>query len=372
MRSLHIDTEPTWRGGEQQLFYTLEGLCARGLLATLLAQPGSPLVERARAAGFDARAFRMRGELDLVAAWRLVRLLREECFDIVHCHTPHAHAIAVAALWFASANPRPKLVVARRVDFSIRRRADVLGLSSRKYNRADCIIAVSQAVREILVRDGVKASKIAFVREGIDVARIERAPDRAPEIRASLGIREGERIVANVAALTAHKGQRYLLEAVPVIRAARPEARVVIFGQGELRDELERHARALGLGDGLIFAGFRSPEEIPSILKAIDVFVLSSVEEGLGTSLFDAMAAGAPIVATRAGGIPEIVRDGETGLLVPPRDPAALAGAVTRVLNDASLARRLAEAAGRFVRSAGTKERMVEETLRVYRDLLKR
>jgi len=245
MRSLHIDTEPTWRGGEQQLFYTLEGLRARGLPAALLAQPGSPLLERARAAGFDAQPFRIHGEADLPAAWRLSRLLRERHFDILHCHTPHAHSIAVLARWLTAAEWRPKLVVARRVDFSIRRKSDILGLSRRKYNRADCIIAVSQAVRDVLVRDGVDASRIVVVCEGIDVERIERAPDRARELRASLGIREGERIVANVAALTAHKGQRYLLEAVPQIRAAHPAARIVIFGEGELRAELEKQARTL-------------------------------------------------------------------------------------------------------------------------------
>jgi len=372
MRSLHIDTEPTWRGGEQQLLYTLEGLREHNVPAILLAQPGSPLLERARAAGLDARAFPIRSEMDIAAARQLGRLLRDEQFDLMHCHTPHAHAIALLARWFTSANRVPKLVVARRVDFAIRRRNDFLGLGPRKYNRADRIIAVSKAVRDILVRDGVTPDRIAVVYEGIDVARIERAADRTQEICASLGIREGERIVANVAALTAHKGQRYLVAAVPAIRAACPSARVVIFGEGELREELQTQARELHLGDGLIFAGFRPPEEIPSILKAADVFVMSSVEEGLGTSLFDAMAAGAPIVATRAGGIPEIVRDGETGLLVPTRDSAALAEAIVRVLNDAALARRLANAAGALVRREGTKERMVGETITVYREVLAR
>lgn len=370
MRSLHIDTEPTWRGGEQQLFHTLEGLRERSLPAALLAQPDSPLLERTLAAGLDARPFRIRSELDLAAARRLGHLLRDERFDILHCHTPHAHAIALLARWFTPVDRTPKLVVARRVDFAIRRRSDFPRLGATKYNRADVIIAVSKAVRDILIRDGVLPERVAVVYEGIDVARIERAPDRRQEIRASLGIREGERLVLNVAALTAHKGQRYLVAAVPAIRAACPAARVVIFGEGELRDELQAQAGKLKLGDALIFAGFRPPEEIPSVLKAADVFVMSSVEEGLGTSLFDAMAAGTPIVATRAGGIPEIVQDGETGLLVPTHDSAALAKDVVRLLKDAVLARRLAAAAAIHVRREGTKERMVDETIRVYRELL--
>lgn len=370
--SLHMDTEPTWRGGEHQLFYTLEGLRARGLPCALLAQPSSPLLERARAAGFDARPFRMRGEADAMAAWRLARLLRDEFFDIVQCHTPHAHAIALVAIGLVAAARKPKLVVVRRVDFSIHRPGDVLSLGRRKYNHADCIVAVSDAVRGVLIRDGVDPAKIALVREGIDVERVLRAPDRTAEVRAALGLHPGEKLVLNVAALTAHKGQRYLVEAVPHILARCPDVRVVIFGEGELRAELEAQAHALSLGDRLFFAGFHAPEEIPSVLKAADVFVMSSVQEGLGTSLFDAMAACVAIVATRTGGIPEIVRDNETGLLVPPRDSSALADAVARLLHDRALSRRLAEAAARFVRVEGTKERMVEETIRVYRKVLGR
>jgi glycosyltransferase involved in cell wall biosynthesis len=365
VKSLHIDTEHTWRGGEQQLFYLLEGLRARGLPPVLLAQPGSPLIERAIAAGLDARPFAARGEADLRAAWRLARLLREERFAILHCHTSHAHSIAAIARWLTPAALYPALIIARRVDFSIYRHS-FLGLNGLKYRRADAIIAVSQCVKDVLARDGVDAGRVLVVRDGIDVERIERAPARTDEVRRSLGLRAGERLVVNVAAMAGHKGQRYLVAAVPAIRAARPEARVAIFGEGALREDLEAQARALGLGEGLIFAGFRPPDEIPAVLKAADVFAFPSVEEGLGSSLFDAMAAGAPIIASRAGGIPEIVRDGETGLLVPPRDPDALARAVVRVLGDPALARRLASAARAFVRERGTKERMVAETIAVY------
>jgi glycosyltransferase involved in cell wall biosynthesis len=368
VKTLHLDTERTWRGGEQQLFYLLEGLRARGLPAAVLARPGSPLLERARGAGFDARPLEVRGEADVRAAWTLARGLREERFDVLHCHTSHAHSVAIAARLLTPRAIMPRLVVARRVDFSIFRHS-FLGLNGLKYRRVDKIVAVSEAVRDVLSRDGVDPRSIAVVRDGIEVERIERAPERTDEIRRGLGLRAGERLVANVAHMAGHKGQRYLVAAVPAIRAARPEARVAIFGEGELREELEAQARALGLGEGLIFAGFRPPDEIPSILKAADVFAFPSVEEGLGSSLFDAMAAGAPIVASRAGGIPEIVRDGETGLLVPPRDPDALARAVVRVLDDRALAEGLAEAARRFVRAEGTKERMVDETIAVYRAL---
>lgn len=164
MRTLHLDTEFTWRGGQQQLRYLLEGLAARGIGATLLAQPGSPLVERARAAGIDAKPFASRGEVDLLAAWRLARLLRGERFDILHCHTAHAHGIGVAARWLTPRRRRPKLVVARRVLFgwnpSLPPSAQVglSGFARWKYRQAGRIVAVSNAVKQGLVKNNARGA----------------------------------------------------------------------------------------------------------------------------------------------------------------------------------------------------------------------
>lgn len=370
MRVVHIDTERTWRGGEQQALYTLVGLRGHGVGAIVLAQPDSPFLNRCQKDGLDARPFRVRGEWDLSAARRLARLLGEEAFNIVHAQTPHAHAVALLARWFLPREKQPRLVVSRRVDFPIR--PDYVGLRRRKYNRADSIIAISSAVRDVLVAGGVRPEKVTLVREGIDVARIDHAPDRTAEIRCQWGVAEGAPFIVNVAALTGHKGQRYLIEAVPAIRKALPEARVVIFGDGELRGELEERVRLENVADAVTLAGFRPPEEIPSILKAADVFVFPSILEGLGTSLFDAMAARAPIVTTTAGGIPDIVKNEVNGLLVSPRDPAALAGAVVRALQDAPLREKMATAARRFVEGEGTYQRMVDETIRAYEEVLRR
>jgi len=370
MRVVHIDTEHTWRGGEQQALYTLVGLRDRGISAVALAQPDSAFLERCTEAGLETRAFRVRGEWDLAAARRLAGVLSEETFDIVHAQTPHAHAVALLARWFLPREKRPLLVVSRRVDFPIR--PDYVGLRRRKYNRADCIIAISTAVRDVLVAGGVRPEKITLVREGVDIERIDRAPERTAEIRCQWGVPEGAPFIVNVAALTGHKGQRYLIEAAPAIRQAVPEARMVIFGDGDLRSELEERIRLENVADAVTLAGFRPPEEIPSVLKAADVFVFPSVLEGLGTSLFDAMAARAPIVTTTAGGIPDIVQNERNGLLVSPRDPAALARAVVRVVQDAELREKLITAAREFVEREGTYQRMVEETVRVYEGLKRR
>lgn len=378
IRTLHIDTEPAWRGGEQQALLLVEGLAARGLPAILLARPDSPLLARARAAGLDARPFLARGDGDVRAAWRLARLVRAERPDIVHTHTAHGHGVAVAAArLFLGRCARPKLVVARRVDFSIFRHGiPLLGLNRLKYRAADRIVAVSSAVREVLIGDGLDPATIAVVRDGVPLLA---APPSAAAIAAARralapGAPENAPLAVNIAHLAPHKGQRFLIEAVPALRAARPDVRVAIVGGGgaPLRGELEALARALGVADAVAFAGFRSPEEIPAIAAAADVVVHPSVEEGLGSSLLEAMAAGAPVVATRAGGIPEIVRDGETGVLVPPRDPAALAAAILALLADRPRAARLGAGARAFARLEGGAARMVEETVRVYEEVLGR
>jgi glycosyltransferase involved in cell wall biosynthesis len=376
MKTLHLDTERAWRGGQQQLFYLLEGLQSRGVPAVLLAQPGSLLLERARAASLDARPFASRGEADLAAAWRLARLLRDEPFDLLHCHTAHAHGVALLARWLAPRERRPKLIVARRVIFPFhpwlrRDQQAKLSFPARfKYGRADRIVAVSQAIKSDLIRDGLEDARISVVHDGIDVEQIERAAKEPAEVRRSLGVQEAESMVVNVAHLSAEKGQFELLLAFPAVRDARRDVRLVLVGDGAERPKLERFARAPEFGNAVVFAGFRPPEEIPKILKAADVFVFPSREEGLGSTLFEAMAAGAPIVATRTGGIPEIVHDEETGLLVPRKSPRDLARAILRLLDDGALAQRLAAAAKQFVETHGTKQRMVEQTIHVYQELL--
>ena len=139
-------------------------------------------------------------------------------------------------------------------------------------------------------------------------------------------------LVGNVAALVPHKGQRYLIEAAHLVVREIPDARFVILGEGELREHLERLVHEHNLEKHVLLPGFRT--DVLGCIKGFDVFAMSSVTEGLGTSLLDAMACATPIVATRTGGIPEIVEDGVNGLLVPPRDAPALARAIVRLLND--------------------------------------
>jgi glycosyltransferase involved in cell wall biosynthesis len=297
--------------------------------------------------------------MDLSAAWRLSRLIKQLRPDVVHAHDPHGVAMAALALSMSTQLDKPPLVAARRVDFHIKGNS----LSRWKYRQVDCFICASEAIRKMLVADGVPAARAVTVHEGIDLGHIEAAP--AANLHAELWLPHHAPIVGNVAALVPHKGQRHLIEAAAIVVKRVPDARFVIAGEGELRPALERQIKDHHLEKHVFLAGFRP--DVVSVHKAFDIFVMSSVSEGLGTSLLDAMACGKPIVATTAGGMPEVVKDGQTGILVPPRDHEAMANAIIRLLSDAAARRAMGAAGEARARAYFSAERMVQDTFEVYR-----
>jgi glycosyltransferase involved in cell wall biosynthesis len=368
MFSLHVDTARTWRGGQNQVLLTVNGLRAIGERAALVAHPDGELRRRA-AEGLDLIPIAPRTEMDLSAAWRLSRAIKRLAPDVVHAHDPHGVAMAALALSFGAGGSRgggraPALVAARRVDFHLKGNS----FSRWKYRQVDCFIAASEAIREMLVADGAPPERTVTVHEGIDVDRVAAAP--AVNVHEAFFLPHGAPVVGNVAALVPHKGQRYLVEAAHLVVRQLPDVRFVILGEGELREHLEKQVREHRLEKHVLLPGFRA--DVLGCVKAFDLFVMSSVTEGLGTSLLDAMAASRPIVATSAGGIPEIVVDGVNGVLVPPRDARALADAIVRALGDAALRRRMGDAGFARVSERFTVERMVADTAAVYTRLARR
>ena len=364
MFSLHIDTARTWRGGQNQVLLTVNGLRAIGHRATLVAHPDGELRRRV-AEGLDLIPLAPRMEMDLRAAWKLSRVIKQLRPDVIHAHDPHGVAMASLALSLGSASSaseaKAALVASRRVDFHLKGNS----FSRWKYRQVDCFIAASDAIRQMLVADGVPAAQTVTVHEGIDVEHVLTAPP--VNLHETFWLPHGAPVVGNVAALVPHKGQRYLIDAAHRVVQAIPDARFVILGEGELREHLEKQVHEHHLEKHVLLPGFRT--DVLGCIKGFDLFVMSSVTEGLGTSLLDAMAASRAIVATRAGGIPEIVDDGATGLLVPPRDAAALAEAIVTLLRDRASRDRMGAAGFARVNERFTVERMVEETARVYQRL---
>jgi len=358
MYSLHVDTARTWRGGQNQVLLTVNGLRAIGQRAALVAHPDGELRRRV-AEGLDLIPLAPRTEVDLSAAWKFSRLIKRLNPDVIHAHDPHGVAMASFALSLGGSTASgPALIASRRVDFHLKGNS----LSRWKHRQVDCFIAASEAIRQILLHDGVEADRAVTVHEGIDVEHVVAADP--VNVHETFWLPHQAPVVGNVAALVPHKGQRYLIEAAHLVVQEIPDARFVILGEGELREQLERQVHDHHLEKHVLLPGFRT--DVLGCIKGFDLFVMSSVTEGLGTSLLDAMACSRPIVATTAGGIPEIVEDGVNGLLVPPRDARALADAIVRALRDASLRQRFGTAGLARVKARFTVERMVDQTAAVY------
>jgi glycosyltransferase involved in cell wall biosynthesis len=356
-----VDSEATWRGGEGQLLLLMRGLLDEECTVGLAAGPDSEIRRRSRDLPVMFHPLRIGGGMDLASGWRLRGILRRGGYDLVHTHSSHAHSVASIA--GASMRPRPRHVVSRRVDFAVAGNA----FSAWKYRRgADLYLAISSGVEAALVDGGVDRSIIRRVPSGIDLAKFDAVGDGS-RLRAEFGIEAGTRVVGNIAALAPHKSQSDLLRAAAAVCARREDVRFFVVGEGGLRRELEAQTAALGLAGRVTFTGFR--EDALEFLRIFDCFVMSSRLEGLGTSIMDAQAAGVPVVATRTGGIPDIVADGRTGLLVPPGDSAALAAAVERMLDDEALRNECVSAAVTESRGYDYR-RMVYKTLAAYRDLL--
>jgi glycosyltransferase involved in cell wall biosynthesis len=361
MLSLHIDTARTWRGGQGQVMHTVMGLRARRQRTVLVAHPEGELYRR-MSEGTDLIPLAPRNEIDLAAAWRLSRVLKQLAPQIIHAHDPHGVAMAATALSIASPSPQPVLVATRRIEFRIAQNS----FSKWKYGRVDCFVAISDAVRDRLVADGIPRQRTTVVHEGVDVERIVQLP--TANVHAVLYLPTHAPIVGNIGALVLQKGQHHLIDAAAIVVRAVPDARFVICGEGELRPALEEQIKRKHLERHVFLAGFRP--DVLELLKGFDLFALSSLQEGLCTSLVDAMAASKAAVATRVGGVPEVVADGETGFLVPARDHEALADRIIMLLKDDARRARMGEAALKRARERFTMDRMVEGTLATYERLL--
>jgi glycosyltransferase involved in cell wall biosynthesis len=356
--SLHIDTARTWRGGQRQVLLTVLGLRERGHRAVLVAHPDGELVERA-SEGHDLMRLAPRTEVDLLAGWKLSRIIRELKPDVVHAHDPHAVALASLALSFMTSGPCPALFAARRVAFHLKAHA----FSRWKYRQVDCFIAASDAIHQTLIADGIEPSRVVTVHEGIDVHRVQAEP--TAQIHAEFWLPTHAPIVGAVGALTQEKGHRHLIDAAALVVREVPDARFVILGEGDLRPALERQIKELHLEKHVVLPGFRA--DVLAFMRGFDLFVMCSLAEGLGTSLLDAMALSKATVASNTGGIPEVVAHGETGLLVAPRDHHALAAAIAQLLRDHERRDRLGRAGLERVQRIFSAERMVGRTLDVYR-----
>lgn len=361
IRVLHIDTEFGWRGGQQQLAYLVAGMCRQGYEAAVACQPGSDLEKYCRKMAWTHYPVRTHGELDALAGYRLAQLCREKRYDVLHLHASHALALGIWAKLFGAPG---RLVASRRVDFHIKKN----WLSRFKYDNPylDRIVCISDQIRKVLLADGIPARKLQTIHSGVDVHRFDGVspPD---DFRQQLGIPADHILVGTMAAMVGHKDYPNLLHAADLVCQRTANISFCAVGSGPEEARIHRLAEDLHLGDRLIFTGFR--EDVGSFLKSYDIFVHSSFLEGLGTSILDAQSVGLPIIATRTGGIPEIIVHQENGLLVPPRNSENLADAISNLAADAEMRQKLGRAALQSVHQFSI-EKTVVKNITMYADLL--
>lgn len=309
---LQVDSGREWRGGQNQVRLLCRELARRPEVEQWLAtKHGSELARRAGAEGVRVHGLSWSMGVDPRAVLGLAALIQSFRPDVIHVHDSHALSVTRGALWWRRGASRPAVVASRRVDFHVR--------SGSGWFRVDRIVAVSEAVKRVLVADGVPGPSIAVVHDGIDPAEIRRGAAATSDIRAALGLPAQVPLAVNVAALVDHKDQRTLIQAAAAARGKAPDLHWVVAGDGPLRESLAREVARLGVADRVHLVGF--VEQVDALIAEARVFVMSSKEEGMGSVVLHALALGRPVVATAAGGLAEIV---PPRWLVPVGDAEAL------------------------------------------------
>lgn len=359
LRIAGVDPELRFAGGETQVIALTRELIRRGHQAELICNPAGQLWERARADGISCYPCKIRNSIDVSAALRLRAILSVGGFDVVHFHTSRAHAMAPFVRGCARAS-----VVTRRMDYRPNRM-----LAPFLYGHSvDRTIAISSAVADSLLGVGVPRSNITIVPSGVD-AEYFRPPDaeERSHARQALGLDDRTIAIGAVGALEERKGHRYLLRAIVSI----PDAKVRCFiaGDGSNRTDLEAELAKLGCSERVTMLG--RVEDTRAILWALDIFAMPSLLEGLGVAAIEAMACGVPVVASKVGGLAELVEDEITGLQVPPADAPALAAALLPLLNNPDRRRQLGMNATARVAKEYSMTAMAERTLEVYLECLR-
>ena len=281
-------------------------------------------------------------------------VLRPSSFNLIHAHWVLPNGTPAALV--ARLRGLPLVISLHGSDVYLAERAAPLALAAAAtFRAAGAITACSGDLRDRALRLGARASDVAVVPYGVDARAFQPDPEAGALVRAELGLASDTPLVISVSRLVYKKGLTYLLEAFPRILAEHPGAVLVIAGYGDLREELKRRAAELGVTASVRFPGQLERERAARYVAAADVYVVPSIRDqrgnidGLPNALLEGMGAGRPIVASRVAGIPDVIGDGQHGLLTPERDPAALAAAIGRLLRDRALAERLGAAARRRV-----------------------
>ena len=367
-RILHLISSSGLLGAERVLLELAEHSRREGLKVTIgvfenKQNPNLDLAKYARAMDFDVRIFPCNGRWDNHTAQTIKDYMKNNGIQILHSHNYKSNFYAWRSLsnnnvkWVVTNHGRrsgPKLMV---YDF----------LDGFVVRHADRVIAVSKEIARKMRLAGIAQGKILLIENGIDLERFtNNAPPEA--IKESLGIKKEALVVGTIGALTKEKGHQYLLRAALKVIRIYPEAIFLLIGDGIERPSLEKTVSSLGIKDSVIFAGMR--KDVPKILSILDVFVLPSLNEGLPVALLEAQGAQIPVIASYVGAIPDVLQDGVTGVLIPPKDPQAIAEAIIMILSNKKFASGIAQKGFERVRDNFSSQKMGEKYLSIYKELI--
>lgn len=351
-------------GSVVQMFQLAENLHRRGHRVAVVSRGEGQIRERCAAAGVDFVPLPMRNEFDLASAAKLARVYRDREVDVVHAHKGIAHSVALAATFLGGR--RPAIVVNRGVSFPL----DAFN-RTKFHVRLGAVVTVCEDIKKVIVASGrLRPDQVRVIYAGVDLDVFDPQKLDRGEVRREWGIADGELLAVQVGARE-WKGWKHLVEATAIARARVPNLRTAIVAckNEEQKREIAEYAAARGVGEAVLPVGFRY--DMPKVLMAADLAIDLSYE-GLGVTgtIREAMALGKPVIATAAGGNPELVEDGRSGILVPVKAPAAAAEAIVRIATDRALADRLARAGRERVEAGFSSKVRLDRIEALYRELV--
>ncbi|HPE85993.1 MAG TPA: glycosyltransferase family 4 protein [Bacteroidales bacterium] len=362
MTIIHVSTKQSWRGGEQQIAYLIDELRDAVVEQVVLTPANSKLSDFCQEHGIRKTHFYKWTGINFHAAHVLKKICKRYSQPIIHAHDSHAHTFAyLSSLFFGNKAP---IIVSRRVDFPVHRNL----FSKWKYNAPQIrkIICVSEKIKEITAPSIHNKTLLTVVYSGIDISRFS-APKTQNILKKYFQIPEHHLIIGNIAALAPHKDYFTFVDTAELILKQYQDVTFLIIGQGPMKQRIAEYIFDKKLQNSIYFTGYRT--DIPEILPELDIFLMTSETEGLGTSLLDAFASEVPVVATRAGGIPEIVKHNYTGLLADVKDPVQLAEYVLTLIRDPELKSALVKNAKQEMRTF-TKQQTARKTLEIYQQVI--
>lgn len=364
LKVLHISSEYTWRGGEQQIAYLIDELTKLGVDNFVACRKGSVFEKHCIDNLIEHISLPFKSSYELGSANQLKTFCKYMEIDIMHMHSSRGHTIGVLSSLLGN---NSKLVLSRRVDFPVKGN----WLSKWKYNYSKIrrIICVSEKIKKVMSPFISNKKRLVVAHSGIDPSRFKDTQNKGI-LHKEYGLDNDVKIVGNISALADHKDYpTFINTAAEFKKTATQKVKFFIIGEGSLREEIEGLIEEKGLKDDIIMTGFRN--DIADIIKELDVFLITSKEEGLGTTVLDAFASKVPVVATAGGGIPEMIEHQNTGLLYDIGDYKNVALGVKIMLEDEKVVKRITNAAEEKLLAEFTKDQTAKKTLEVYKGILK-